>query len=426
MADIVKFPLNELNIDGYNLTDDEKDRIVLALQGKAVKNPVQSDIDAIRVSIDQVLVDLSTYGFDPTEEASITSRLGVLSTSITNLEAHTNIVSGVAINYTGFPPNLLGRLSIANSYNQLRESLRKKEDGSCGVEENKVEIYSRMFRSILGYAEQELEQRIKYFNEIDPLNIEYSDLLSTINTLIPIVDAFKVDDNQAFFEAYNFVNRVSLAQALISSRNDDFSERLFDQAIGTRIFNTEDIENLKVQCQVWGVDTSTPPSDFSSNFSTQFALTSIENLIDIDFSGWTEGDALLFTSMGILAPGSVGGGGVDERTILLAEVRASIDGGGSPPTATSQETGMEAVSDFTAATLHADVSGSITAAISKFSDGSTIAMGTVGLNGVKTERVTDLVSWNTTAIYAGDILIIDWTAGETLTKASLTIGRKAL
>lgn len=27
---------------------------------------------------------------------------------------------------------------------------------------------------------------------------------------------------------------------------------------------------------------------------------------------------------------------------------------------------------------------------------------------------------------AGDILIIDWTAGETLTKASLTIGRKAL
>jgi len=421
MAEIIKFPLNELNIDGYDLTDDEKDRIVLALQGKAVKNPVQEDIDLLRVSIAATLVNVPTYtGFDTSTQALITTKLNALSTALTNLETHTNIVSGVTINYTGFPPNFLGRLSIANSYNQTRESLRKREDGPCGVEEGKVEIYSRMFGSILGNAEQEVENIRSYLDDIDPATIQYAEMNSYITTAISNLNDFKTQDNQAFFEAYNFVNKISMAQALINSKTDDFSTHLFERVIGTRISNTDDISNLKVQCQVWGADTTTPPSDFSSNFSSNFALTSIASSLDVDFEGWTAGYVLKFNSSGTLYPA------VDDRIILLGEIRAGIDGGGSAPTAASQESPVEATSDFTVVTLHGDVAGSITAAVKKFSGGSTIAMGTVGLNSSKTQRVTDLSSWNTTAIYAGDILIVDWTSGAVLTKANLTFGRKAL
>lgn len=521
MANIVKFPLNELTIDGYNLSDDEKDRIVLALQGKAVQNPVQESIDSLRTSITTTTSNISSFTqFDSSEQSQITIKLNSLSTAITNLETHTDIVSGVAINYTGFPPNFLGRLSMANSYNQTREALRKREDGPCGVEEDQVEIYSRMFRSILGFGQQEVEDIRAYLDAIDTDTIEYSDMNSYLTTAISNVNAFKTEDNQTFFEAYNFVNKVSVAQALINSRTDDFSNRLFDQVVGTKIFNTDDISNLKIQCQVWGSDTSTPPSDFSSNFETEFALTSIASTLDVTFEGWTNGYVLKFNTSGTLYPapddsssGMVATGNyfvtgsfqfdqaslsigdlsgrhtlytdsnsgkiatipnldsgyfvlantsglgcsegmgffvtdsglaehhyitagdirvgpmdatVDDRIIRLAEFIASIDGGGSPPSASIQETGIEATSDFTAATLHGDVSGSITAAISKFSGGSTIAMGTVGLNSAKTERITNLASWNTTAIYAGDILIINWSAGVTLTRASLSLGRNAL
>lgn len=306
MADIVQFQLNELELPQYNLSDNEKDRIVLALQGKAVQNPVQDSIDALRESIDQVETDLSTYGFTSGEENTITQRLNTLSTELNKLETHTNILSGVAINYTGFPPNFLGRLSIANSYNAIREALRKTEDGPCGIEEDKVEIHSRMFRSILGYAEQELEDQKRYFDGIDSTSIVYSEMLAIINAYIVNVKDFETQDDQAFFEAYNFVNKVSIAQALVNSGNDDFSKKLFDDVVGTQIFNTEDISRLKIQCQVWSTDTSTPPSDFSSNFQSEFALTSIDNLLDVDFEGWTAGNVLIFTTTGTLVPGEGG------------------------------------------------------------------------------------------------------------------------
>ena len=98
MAEIVKFPLNVLDIDGYNLTDDEKDRIILTLQGKALKNPVQASIDSMAAQITQSLIDVQSYTqFSPSDVSQATTKLNQLSTEVSNLEDHTNIVSGVAI-----------------------------------------------------------------------------------------------------------------------------------------------------------------------------------------------------------------------------------------------------------------------------------------------------------------------------------------
>lgn len=105
-----------------------------------------------------------------------------------------------------------------------------------------------------------------------------------------------------------------------------------------------------------------------------------------------------------------------------AEIRNTTDGGGSAPTAAMSETVIEKNIKIDAASIHADVSGSIVATIKRTRSGTTITMGTVTLSSAQTIRDTDLSSWTATDLEPGDILVVDWGAGTTLTKATLTLG----
>lgn len=348
MSNIVKFPVDQLDLNGLDLTDDQKDRIVLALQGRALKNPVQDAIDRATLRITEFEAAVEADDYDNIGSGGqTTTKLAALQTAINNLKTHTDILSGVTLNYTGFPPNFLGRLSIATAYNQIKEGLRKTQDGVCGVEENKDEIYSEVFRSLLGYAENELDSIINYFNNI---NLETGmEVASAIETFIDNVNDFKTQDTAGFYKAYNFVTRVGLAQALANSKTNDYANKLFEDVIGTRIFNTEDIAALKLQCQVWGDDSTPPPSDFSSNFGFEFALQSVGDLIGISLGGATEGDILQISNGDILptarpdlglnlddlgnisgaASGSIGQALVKDASGKYAPATISSGGGGS-------------------------------------------------------------------------------------------------
>jgi len=303
LADIIRFPLTELNLESFDLTDDEKDRIVLVLQGKALKNPCQELISSLQtvVATEKDLID-SIDPFTSGQNNTLENRFTLLETELGKFETHTNILSGVFISYNGFPPNLLGRISIAKSYNSLRESLRKKEDGPCGVEEPKTEIFTDMFKSLLGYGEIELQNRIDEYTGIiqkaDDGDISFADLKTSIETATDALKSFRDDENLAFFKAYNFVIKITLAQSVVNSPGDDFTDRLYEKVIGTNLFNSDNLEALKIQCQTWFDDSSTPPSDFSTNFDVEFALKSISELVDINLDSITTGDILQYGATG--------------------------------------------------------------------------------------------------------------------------------
>ena len=309
MSNIVKFSLSELNLEQFDLSNDEKDRIVLVLQGRALKNPVKPSIDILSSVIQAEINGFITgiHLFLPAQILNLKKRLDELKKSLDVFSVHTDILSGVAINYTGFPPNLLGRVSIARSYNSLRESLRKKEDGPCGVEESKSEIFTDMFRCLLGFGENEVTRVSSGLDGISARsNViggpTYNEVLSFVNTAKANIDEFKVSENAAFFKAYNFIIRISTAQAVAGTQNvDDFTKKLFDDVIGTNIFNADDISNLKIQCQTWLSDSDPPPSDFAENFVSEFILTSIADLVDINIENINFGDILQFSSSGFIA-----------------------------------------------------------------------------------------------------------------------------
>lgn len=308
MANIIKFPLDQLQLQDLELTNDEKDRIVLTLQGKALKNPVQPSITLLKTELSNQITQFQTSkgllnipSLTLNQIQNIITRLNQVSLALTRYETHSNILSGVTLNYNGFPPSFIGRLSIAQTYNKIKESLRKKQDGPCGVEESKTEIFSEVFYSILGHAQTEIDD---VYNIILNLNerwqsdntISYSSIINRLNLAKTNLDGFKTKDNNGFYKAYNFVVKISTAQSLVNSKNDDFSKKLFDAVNGTPLFNSDNLDPLKIQCQVWGNDSNPPPSDFADNFQGEFALSSIADLIDTDIGITSDNYVLQFIS----------------------------------------------------------------------------------------------------------------------------------
>lgn len=329
MADIVRFNLNELELDSLDFTTDEKDRIILTLQGRALKNPVAPILSLTQTEVQRLipifenaattveaLEDAMTYtsanDYYPIPSTTLTEyaeALTAFSSAMVAYKSHSDILSGVDLTYTGFPPNFLGRIGIAQAYNRLKESLRKTAEEGC-EEENKQEIFSEMFYSILGFAENELQDIYDLIlnTEVNIANQETTDRVSYIQTRIDRVTngtanltAFKTRDDSGFYRAYNFVTNVSVAQSLQAIKDEDFTSNLLENVNGTDLFNKEDISGLKLRCQTFTLPDSQPNNNFSEDFSVIFQQSSLGNLIDVSTTGQSQGLVLGFSS-GIWTP----------------------------------------------------------------------------------------------------------------------------
>jgi hypothetical protein len=212
----------------------------------------------------------------------------------------------VTKNYAGFPPSFLGRLGIAQSYNRMKESLRKTEDGPCGVEEPKTEIFSEIFGSILGTAQTQIElvqtRLTDFLSKLDTATdreVFVDNTITLLNETSAALVTYETEDNAGFYKAYNFVVGFSLAQGIVGAKDDEFSEYLFQNVNGTELFNKDDISALRLQCQTYGFDVNRPDDDFSDRFLIEIRATSINELIDVVLDGATTGQALQFTSNGV-------------------------------------------------------------------------------------------------------------------------------
>jgi len=115
----------------------------------------------------------------------------------------------------------------------------------------------------------------------------------------------------------------------------------------------------------------------------------------------------------------------DLPAISMSEIRCTSDGGGSAPDAVTLETYIEQDCNLHTASIYADVSGSIVATVKRDRSATVTTLGTVTLSASQGVRVTDLSGWSSVSLEAGDILIVEWGAGTTLTRATLTLGRTA-
>lgn len=144
----------------------------------------------------------------------------------------------------------------------------------------------------------------------------------------------------------------------------------------------------------------------------------INDLADVEVSSPDDGEVLTYV-----------GGSVDtwiSSATKMAEIRNTVDGGGSETTAIISETVIEQSCNLLSASIHADVSGSIVATIKRDRVGpGETTMGTVTLSSAQTIRTTDLSGFTSTDLVPGDILIIEWGAGTTVTRAVLTLGRES-
>jgi hypothetical protein len=339
MADIINIPNNLVPPPVIPLTDAEKNRIVLTLQGNSLKNPTEPALSSlIEETIRQRdLWQTSGVELDPISEADreeMRRALNFLRSALEGYRTHSNIISGVNYNYNGFPPGFLGRLSIAQSYNNLRESIRKTADGPCGIEEPKENILNAVFRSILGTAQSLIEELTPVVTNLKERAEEATDPQAVYDEFQPIIDSayqrvldLKTEDDRGYFRAYNFVIQFSLGQSIVNSKRDPAANFLFENVVGGPLFNAPDetINALNVQCQAWFITSGQPDDDFGSRFSSEAAITNITAFQGISVSGLTVGDLIQwdgsnFVNIGVNDLGISGGsGGATDGYILTAK-----------------------------------------------------------------------------------------------------------
>lgn len=340
------------------------------LQGRALKNPVEplltnaineaetqkaafesaaSSVGALGGSYSALNDPANTFPLTESQLSNMATRLGTYKTALQKYKTHSDVLSGVTINYAGFPPNFQGRMGMALAYNQLKESMRKTEDGPCGVEENKSEIFTDVFHSILGYAENEIEPVYNQYLNLkariaalpDPNTTTqtreqlYNGAYTSLATSITNVNGFKTTDNQGFYKAYNFVTSFSTGLGIVNLRGaDDFADRLLGEVNGTDLFNssTSALAPLKLQCETFTVSNIQPEDGFSERFDDEVALTNSTELSDMP-TGVTAGDFLLHSGNGFVATNHTTQFQTEFQGSTLAEL-GDVDVSGGITTAT--------------------------------------------------------------------------------------------
>lgn len=112
-------------------------------------------------------------------------------------------------------------------------------------------------------------------------------------------------------------------------------------------------------------------------------------------------------------------------TIALAEIRCTFDGGGEVIADDQAETIIERATVLTAASLKADATGSAEVTVTRIRAGTPLVLGTLTLTAGDTVRVTDLSGWAATDLAAGDTLVAAVANADTITRVTLTLGRRA-
>lgn len=340
MADIVNIPNSLIPDPAIPLSDAERNRIVLTLQGRSLKNPTEP---ALTELIEEVIRQRDLWAtagveLDPISEADkeeMRRALNFVRSALESYKTHSNILSGVNFNYNGFPPGFLGRLSIAQSYNNLRESIRKTADGPCGVEESKDNIMNDVFYSILGNAQSLFETlRPLIFNlkeRVEEADVSarqdlYDESYPLIDDAFDQINSLKATDDQGYFKAYNFVIQFSLGQSIVNAKRDPAANFLFERVVGGPLFNAPDetINALNVQCQAWFITSGQPDDDFGARFIAEAAITNIASFQGISFAGLTTGDLIQydgsnFVNISVNDLGISGGGGATDGYILTAQ-----------------------------------------------------------------------------------------------------------
>lgn len=111
--------------------------------------------------------------------------------------------------------------------------------------------------------------------------------------------------------------------------------------------------------------------------------------------------------------------------VALGEIRCTFDGGGEVIADDAGETIVLRASIITAAALRADVTGSVTVTVKRDRGGTLTTLGTLTLSSARTLVVSDLSGWTATDLASGDILIAEAASAATVTRVTLTLGRKA-
>jgi hypothetical protein len=206
----------------------------------------------------------------------------------------------------------------------------------------------------------------------------------------------------------SWVNNVISVNGLTGAVLGILDETSFQEISGTKVF----ADNALVVGDI-AIGAHQINSDATSTLSVSIPNKSGHMLLGSDVAGATIGTLAAVSSSNVIefiTP--------PQRTEVI---RCTIDGGGSVPADTTVRTFSEISGTVSTASIVSGVTGSITALIQRDRSGSVTSMGTVQLTSAKTVRNTDLSGWTADDLLAGDIVIVNWSAGATLSQAVLSM-----
>lgn len=284
MSQFVTFPPQELGLSAIPYTDNERDKILLAMQGQALRNPVGELIDRTKTLVDQQSAFLGSIGDidgepqdpgpplvpavppDPDWQPVTTDQLnaavaalGEFSAALSSYKQHSDIMSGADLSWAGFPPAFIGRYGIARAYNQIRETIRRKDGSPCG-EQPIEDFFGKVFFSILGPSRQTIQRvldlvensgglasRTKNANAGRRVGIVVG-YTSSITEATSKLVGYIATDNANFYEAFNAVNKFTLGQSILAIQQDSFGERMINEVVGNPLLTKNDLSSFQLEC----------------------------------------------------------------------------------------------------------------------------------------------------------------------------------
>lgn len=284
MSQFVTFPPQELGLTAIPYSDNERDKILLAMQGQALRNPVGELIDRTKTIVDQQSASLAAIGdidgepedpgpplvpavpanpdWQPVTTAQLNAAIAALngfSAALTSYKQHSDIMSGTDSSWAGFPPGFIGRYGIARAYNQIRETIRRKEDSPCG-EQPIEDFFGKVFFSILGPSQQTIQSvldlvqnsgglasRIKNTNAGRRAGI-VTGYTEAITEATSQLTGYITTDNENFYEAFNAVNKFTIGQSILAIQQDNFGERMINEVVGSPLLAKNDLSSLQLEC----------------------------------------------------------------------------------------------------------------------------------------------------------------------------------